>query len=177
MKKYLIFLFFSPLVALGANVTYDNPTYGDMPVGQPQSASVVSSDLIGWRINHQEGDSRFCVANGYTLVSSVRVQNSLPNFIAYWHTNNARWQDRSNVNDQVFTQIICDDGIGGGGTTTVTILLNESSCVLYDGSCVYDMENISVFMIFMFFLFGFSWFLLRWGTWAGKTLINIVGKF
>lgn len=123
-----VLILISPQLTFAANITYTNPSIADLPAGFPASTGVVGSDLIGWRTSFTTSDSEFCTALGQTLVSSTRVDNTGNVYIAYWHTTNARWQDRRNTNDDIYTSIICDDGTtnpGTGDNSDVVLVLNN----------------------------------------------------
>ena len=113
--KYKFFIFlniiflslsFFPYISFGAEITFINPTFGDMPPGQNKSSTVNNSTSIGIKGSYITSAIEFCDTLSYSYVNS---EIDILDVGTYWHTGNLKWQKSSTAN--LFNYIICDNDV------------------------------------------------------------------
>jgi hypothetical protein len=124
--------------AYGANVVFNNPTFGDMPAGQVQDGTVQDVDLIGSHLSYYS-DTEFCQSFGYDLVSSLTTSLSSGDSVAWYNSSQLEWRRNNNDSaDFPYSEIVCDDG-------QLEQLIDDNICVKlgsYTNECMYNINPV-----------------------------------
>lgn len=148
MKYFTLLTFlFAPFIVFGAEVTYNNPTFGSFSTTtQPVGTNCIASDLIG--NDENDGDSIdtisatfFCTTAGHDGLASFTMNSGTADPDVCEPNNDiapTSWRfDTSATNN--FTQIVCED--------ITTVIDGEDPTVFY------DVRN-SAFQFYRDWLFG-----------------------